>query len=75
MELSSFADGASRASSRCTVCNLDPITRGQIHAGRARDPKPVTYQVISSWLKSERKIDVNHATIRNHFTAGHHERA
>lgn len=56
---------------RCSVCKLDRQVRFQIHAGRAREPKPVTYLVISQWLKQEHGIEMNHATIRNHFTAGH----
>lgn len=58
---------------RCMTCNLDPEILEQVEAGRSRDPKPVSFPVISKWLKEAHGIDITQATIRNHFVAGHHE--
>lgn len=77
MSLESFASEAEQTpdnKTRCKTCNLDPKLLQQIHDARERQPKPVSFPIISKWLKHEEGVDLLQATIRNHFTAGHHER-
>lgn len=74
MDLASYAEQQerdSRGKSRCVTCNLEPEIREQIEAARARTPKPITFPLIEKWLASEYGIKIQHATIRNHFIAGH----
>lgn len=58
---------------RCITCSLPEEIISEIHRGRAREPKPVAFEMIAKWVESEtgRKIQPN--TIRNHFVAKHHE--
>ena len=74
MNLTDFADSPEnevKRPTRCKTCNLPPDLLAQVNEARARRPKPVSFPIISKWLKSEENIDITQATIRNHFVAGH----
>ncbi len=57
---------------KCITCALDPALLAQIHQGRARKPKPVSFETIAKWLEGEIDRRIHPTTIRNHFMAGHH---
>ena len=59
--------------SRCTVCSLPPEIREQVEQGR-RESTPVSYKLLSQWLRTDHGIEINFATINNHFRAFHHEK-
>lgn len=75
MNLDEFADDeASQKGSRkkCMTCTLLPgDVLAQVHAGRAREPKPVAFPVISRWLEKEHNIKIQPTTLRSHFVSGH----
>lgn len=78
MSLEAFAEDEEKISdkkTRCMTCNLPPEILEEVHAGRSRSPKPVSFPLISRWLKAEHQIDLTQATIRNHFVAGHHDKS
>ncbi len=73
MKLTEFAvkeEQETEHKTRCMTCNLPPEILQQVHDARAREPKPISFPVISKWLKAE-GIDITQATIRNHFVAEH----
>lgn len=76
MDLSDFVvehrkrtDGRRR---RCQTCSLDPALLAQVHAGRARSPKPISYELISKWLEEHHDVVIQATTLRNHFVSRHH---
>ncbi len=56
---------------RCMTCALPASILAQVHAAREKD-KPIPFTWISTWLEREHKVKIQHATLRNHFVAGHH---
>ena len=74
MNLEEYAvtqDNETERKTRCKTCNLPSDVLEQVHAARAKEPKPISFPIISQWLKTN-DIDITQATIRNHFVAGHH---
>lgn len=76
MNLDDYVEKQSKAQDgrrrRCLTCALDEDALSQVHAGRARKPKPVSFEIISKWLEDDRDVKIQPNTIRNHFVAGHH---
>jgi hypothetical protein len=58
---------------RCLTCGLSEEVLSQVHQGRARDPKPVSFETISKWLDDVHGKKIQPATLRNHFVAKHHD--
>lgn len=72
MDLESFDDvNSAGRRNRCSTCNLDPQILDEIHAGRSRSPRPVSFATIAKWLETVHKVRIQHSTIRAHFVAGH----
>ena len=57
---------------RCLTCGLPDNVLAEVHAGRAREPKPVSFETISKWLDDVHGKKVQPATLRNHFVSKHH---
>lgn len=65
------ADKSGRPARKCFTCKLPEDVLSQVEAARAQDT-PVTYVVISEWLKEEGH-DITAFNLRNHFGAKHQE--
>lgn len=75
MDLTEFAETQSsddgRKRRRCMTCALPDDVLTEVTKGRTQ-AKPISYEIISKWLKATYEREIHANTIRNHFVNGHH---
>jgi hypothetical protein len=72
--LAEFAESAKPARRKCFTCRLPEDVLEQVENARLQET-PVTFPVITAWLKDEGHENISMFNLRNHFQAAHHEDA
>ena len=55
---------------RCITCALPNDVLKQVNQAREADHR-IPFPTISRWLWDEHQVNIQPATVRNHFVAGH----